>query len=411
MKLFNLFYVLTFTAFVTALPYNVGLGRPVANTKFQIKRYLDTEIAASGDLELYNAYHAFSKRANSSDDTLAETLILALNNSGLIFLLLDAFADNPTRVQSLVNFTTGALSGSSSLNLSLSSAQISKLLGALNGTQLLSIIEDSGIITSVLDGFLLDVDYRPVLVNLTYRILDSNKNLLLYLFESVFAKSSKRNLLERRASYSGSLEDFIINIVADVAGSSIVTSVINDTVVGLNDTGVLVYTLKRIVANVSYQNATALLIDDVIASGALSGFNISSYNITGLITSALSNPAGISSLIGTVLSGNSTGALLAVFDRYSGALLALLSDLEATGIFEELNNYIFPSTSSSVASSTKKANAVSTSGGTKSTSTSSTTSGAVKKESSATPNISNGGLIKSLLMIQTFVLGGFLMSI
>lgn len=395
MRLLSVLYALMLTVSVSAMHV-----KPVDNSQFEVKRIVTESVLDTGDVDLMKVY--FSKRGESS--STIDAILRTVNKSGIIFLVLDAFVGKPTRILNLANDTAGLIELGSSINISLS--LLEKIASSLNITKLLGIVEDSGLVTSILDGILLDDDYRPVLVNLTYRIVNSNKAALLYIIDTVFESNSKS---KRDNDYSGTLVDFVLNIASGFLNSNLFYDIVAEGANSLNNTGIAVYTIKRLLANESYQNLTFEFALDLYDTGALS-FNLSSIDIAGLANSVLSDSSSISNLLDSVLNGNLTAGLGGSLSKYAGALGAIVTDLQSTGLFQELNDYIFPSSSTSSSPSNTAKNKKEA-GSTLATSVSATVSSSSRASSSshnAAP-AANGGMRKAFFVMQSIGLGGLLL--
>lgn len=187
--------------------------------------------------------------------------------------------------------------------------------------------------------------------------------------------SSSSSTASSTADTSGSLNSFVGNIAGEVLGSLVFIGTLNDTLVALNDTGVALYIVKRILSTESYIDMFGTIISNVMYSGALNVTALtSSLNITELLGTYLDNPEKLLGLASSVLSSNSLSSLSSDSPDYTGALENIVSIMENDGLFVELNSYLFPSSSTAgnkaVASSTLS---TSTSGST-STGSSSTSS-------------------------------------
>ncbi|CAI5757819.1 unnamed protein product [Candida verbasci] len=151
-------------------------------------------------------------------------------------------------------------------------------------------------------------------------------------------------------AYSGSLASFAANAGGAIVSSPVVGSIAEDFLNALNDTGFAVYFVKRFISTESYVNLTGDLIGAVINSGAFH-LDLSGLNITDLVDEALSDPTAIVTFVGSLLTGDSsaiTSTLAEYWGKYGSALQSILSDLEANGLFAELNQYIFGDGSTSV---------------------------------------------------------------
>ena len=398
-----------FAAFVTALPY----ASPVEDSEFDMGLYLEDLIEENGLQEYFDSFYQ-NDGIHKRDEQTIEKALLLINRSGIIWEALDAVAGHPSRIQFLANQTAKLLNSSGGISI-----DFKALTSGVNGTELLNIVKDSGLITSILDGILLDDDYRPVLTDLIERVVRPNMFVISYLIHDVFQKRS----IQKRADYGGSLATFAENTISTILGSKIFTNTLADIVNALNDTGVAVYTIKRFIADESYQNMTAALVKDIYDTGAIKFSG--SLNITAIVGGAVSNPKAISKIIGKVLSGDlNLGSSLG---KYTGAVKKIIKDLEDDGLFAELNDEVFPSSSTKASStksasqtkkekilatstsksSTKKATTLYMYGNNKENSpTSSSDSGSISLRQS-----SNIPIVKCLIYLQTLIFGGALLLI
>lgn len=277
-----------------------------------------------------DVYNMINKRSTT---LTVEYLLNALNRSEIIFDVLDLIAYNPNRIAMVAN-TTSKLVGD--VNLTAITLSTSKLKLDLNYTRIYNDVMDSGVVTSLLRGILLDTSYRPVLVNLINRLLEGNKNVFNYLVKNLFKKSKRDEMFDKR-DYKGTLEDFVAGILSAVLNSDLVGGIALDTLVALNETQFLTYTVKRLIANEGYQNMTAQLVLDIANSGNVQ-INSNALNITSIVDKVLSRPMVIVSLVSNVLSGNFQ---IPSLGEYSTAVKEILADVENSGTFADLNQYVF----------------------------------------------------------------------
>lgn len=305
--------------------------------QFEIDTFLqditDEDFAFDDLIEVFEDGYEELNELDKRDEKTIESVLLTLNRSGIIFDLLDQIADHPNRISILANATAGLIKRLGDGNLDVS--QLTTIGAGLNISSIYDVVKDSGLVTSLLDGILLDDDYRPVLVKLITRIVESNKSILAYIFNVVL---QKRDLL-KRADNEGSLITFVTNIVSTVLASDLLGGFLTDTVNALNDTGVAVYIVKTAIADELYQNMTAQLAKDIYATGVIK-LNSSALNVTSLVDKALSDPTRILTVVSAVLSGN---LKLSGFGKYGDGIKAIISDLEDNGLFSDLNNYLFSS--------------------------------------------------------------------
>lgn len=355
------------------------------------------------------------------DVKTVSSLLETVNRSGIIFDVLDEIAGHPRRISLLANATARLIK---SLGGSLDLSLLEEIGAGLNITNIYDIVKDSGLVTSILDGILLDDNYRPVLVKLIKRIAEANKSLIAYIIDDVFAAAKKKRADDDDDddnSNGGTLETFAINIVSTVLSSRLFTNIVNDTVVALNDTGIAVYIVKRAIADESYQNMTVELFDDLKDTGVIKIDNstLSNLNITKIVSGVLDNPTMILRLTRAALSGDLN--LRQTFGKYAGAIKDIVKDLEDDGLFRDLNNYVF-STDSNRRTSSRLA--VSSSSARSSTSSRSNRNQQVKaagsnSKSSATTSSDSGSynihqqsktpIIKALIYFQSVLFGGALL--
>lgn len=385
----------------------------VNNEAYELYDFIDDSSLA---LESMGSSDLFKR-----DVKTVESLLETVNRSGIIFDVLDEIAGHPRRISLLANATARLIK---SLGGSLDLSLLEEIGAGLNITNIYDIVKDSGLVTSILDGILLDDNYRPVLVKLITRIAEANKSLIAYIIDDVFAAAKKKRADDDDDddnSNGGTLETFAINIVSTVLSSRLFTNIVNDTVVALNDTGIAVYIVKRAIADESYQNMTVELFEDLKDTGVIKIDNstLSNLNITKIASSVLDNPTMILRLTRAALSGDLN--LRQTFGKYAGAIKDIVKDLEDDGLFRDLNNYVF-STDSNRRTSSRLA--VSSSSARSSTSSRSNRNQQVKaagsnSKSSATTSSDSGSynihqqsktpIIKALIYFQSVLFGGALL--
>lgn len=279
----------------------------------------------------YEALSSFiDKRDNSGFEHTVENLLDIVNDSGVIWSILDQVAYYPKRIEVIANGTARLIGGA---NLS----SIGDILGGglldlsdVNVSAIVDAVSESGVVQSLLDGILLDKSYRPHLVRLVSRLLESQKNTFLWLVKDVFKKNNKR--AER-----SSLETFIGNIISTALSSTLVADVSKDVLTALNNTQFLTYTVKRFLADEGYQNMTAQLAIDILNTGAIN-VNGAALNVSSLTEKLLSRPEVISGAVGMLLSGR---IQLGGLGKYTDAVTDIIKDVEKNGTFADLNEYVF----------------------------------------------------------------------
>lgn len=305
------------------------LAMPVEDGEFELISKVETMFQERFLPEELDDIHSVIQKRDT--ELTIESILDLVNSSGIIFDVLDLVAYSPSRIEAIANLTARAIGNFNTSSLS----SFSSVTKSLNYSRMYYAVMDSGVVTSLLDGILLDEDYRPVLVKLVSRIMEGNKNLFLYLVQDIFKKLKRSVGLEKRAT--SSLETFIGNIVASALSSDLVGGISSDVLEALNNTQFLTYTVKELIANEGYQNMTAQLAIDIMKTGDLK-INSQSINITKYADALLSKPMVVVSLVSQLLSGNIN---LSGLGKYTDAVKAIVKGIEDDGVFADMNNYVF----------------------------------------------------------------------
>ncbi|KAL7663305.1 GPI-anchored protein [[Candida] zeylanoides] len=327
-----------------ALPRAVPVPEAVFEVEYVPAGVLHDDVA----FEVNTVIDSFAKR----DEESIANLLLAVNDSGIIFDLLDSIAASPQQIEGLANYTALLLGG-----LSGGGGGSGGLASSLNITRILGLVQDSGLLTSLADQTLLDRKFQPVLAHIIERVVRANEDVLLYLVTEYLQPASDK---QKRATTDNSLATFASNLLGSVLNSQAFTSSLADTLNALNDTNVLVYVVKRFLSTERYINMTGSLVNQVLASGAVNVSAVtSSLNVSALLEDSLSDPAALVTVVTNVLSGNYSG-LSAGLGKYQGAFSNIVAIMEDDGLFVELNDLIFPSSSAAPPKTTtqKKAQSV-----------------------------------------------------
>ncbi|SGZ56282.1 CIC11C00000005528 [Sungouiella intermedia] len=320
---------------LTSVVHAFPIATPVEDGKFELINEVRNMVEARfADDEDFN--NVIQKR--DTEQTMEYVLDL-VNSSGIIFDVLDFVAYSPLRIQKLANLTSSAVGNinTSALTSMGSSPAVSAITKALNISLIYNDVMDSGVVTSLLDGILLDESYRPVLVNLTTRVLGSqfSKNMFLYLVQDIF-KALKRDEVDVQKRDTSSLENFVGNIVASALGSDLVRGIAGDLLTALNNTQILTTTLKTLIANEGYQNFTAQFVVDLIRTNITIDYQ--SVNLTKYADQLLSDPSTVLKLTSLLMSGQVD---LSGAGKYADALKSIITDVEDEGVFANLNKYVF----------------------------------------------------------------------
>ncbi|EGV62829.1 hypothetical protein PSN45_000969 [Yamadazyma tenuis] len=280
-------------------------------------------------------------------ESTIESVINLVNSSGVVWTALDYAADHPSLISYLANTTASLIDKGADANVSGIVSVVAGAASNLNLTALSSLVSQSGLIQSTLDGLLLEEKYRKDISKIIYNVVEKNIDLITLIARELLAPANSNS---KRAE-SSSLLDFVGNIAGSFLNSKILYNGLGEVLNALNDTGFVVYTAQRFIDTPAYVNMTGDLISEVLSKSDISLSSLtSSINITALVSSALSDPAAITAIIGKVLKGDYSGltsGLSSFAKRYKPAITGIISDLEDLGLFKDLNNAIFPSTTGS----------------------------------------------------------------
>lgn len=376
-----LFFVLSW---VTAIPVEED---PLHQAQVMVAQYVEENF----NEEETEAYHeliaAFSpsqtKIKREQYQELISSALVYINETGILWTLLDAVALNETRVQSLTQLLGSFLQGREFV-IDVGSL-VTRFLGG-EGTQsnqtsaILQALTQSGLVNSMLDGLLLDEQLRPVIVELTYNVVLSQRDAIKALVDSLRQQQQQQQQQAKRedgdetitaepfveaeeaapveqaqeqqqqqqeqqqqeTNSDGSLTEFLNNVISEVLASPFFQEVVVDTFNSLNDTGIAVYVTKRFLSTPEYLSLVSAITQTVIQSGAIK-IDFSTISLQAILQQFLQNTDQLTALLNGLLSGETSG-LSGIFDsfgKYSGAVQAIVAGLEEKGLFYQLNEYIF----------------------------------------------------------------------
>lgn len=290
-----------------------------------------------------NLYSEKSKR--DLEDTI-ESVLNMVNNSGLIFDALDYGSEHPNIISYIANATANLINSQLDADRNIS-AIVSFLRGTVsgvNGTALGNAIVDSGLVQSVLDGVLLDEETRGHVADIIYNLIENNINLIAIIGRR-FLQPANQN--SKRDDHEGSLIELVGNIAGGFLGSGMFLDGFEGIVNALNDSGIVVYTVQRILATPEYINMTGDLLSQVIDQANVT---LPSINITAILASALSDTSRLTRIVGALLRGDFSAIFSGAGSlgrRYIPGVRAIIRNLEDRGLFDDLNQALFPSSSGS----------------------------------------------------------------
>lgn len=328
--------------------YNSDAVVATDQTEFLEEIFTDEQLGVLQEFQeqIHRSLYVKGGNLESRDlESTIESVLNLVNRSGIIWDVLDYGVDHPNLVDTIANMTANLIGGSSSSNSSAITSFLMGTVSAVNATAVGNIVLSSGLIQSVLDGLLLDEEYRPYVSKIIYQVVDNNIGLITILLRGFLAPANSNS----KRDVGSSLIEFVGNIVGSFLDSKVFYSGLTSVVNALNDTGFVVDTIHGFISNEEYVNMTGHLINEVIQK---SDFNLtsvtSSINITSIVESVLLDTTSITDIIGSLLSGDLSG-VSNLLKRYTPGIKAIIRDLEEMGLFTKLNNAIFPQSSSTSA--------------------------------------------------------------
>ncbi|KAG7661039.1 uncharacterized protein J8A68_005411 [[Candida] subhashii] len=384
-------------SWVTAVPVQEST---LAELSTDLNNWVQTnfnskEIAAYDQLlEPFSKAGSIQKR--EAYEEFIEAALLQINQTGILWTLLDAVALNESRIQTVTGFLGALLSGVEykiDVGALLTQALSGGLdLSSLESNPFVAAVIQSGLIESFLDGMLLDDQFRPVLVELSYSLILSQREAIKALLtgflqqtqaagnakradgdeevaaaqpaaEEAAAEAPSQEAPAEEASAeeasaaeepaaedastevtdtTGSLNAFLLTALNELLKSPFFQEVAIDTINALNDTGVAVYVTKRFLSTPAYVNLVGAITQTVIQSGAIQ-IDFSTLDVATIIQAALANFEQIISLVVGFFSGDSsaTAGLMSILGKYGAPIMDIIAGLEQKGLFYQLNEYIF----------------------------------------------------------------------
>lgn len=328
--------------------YNSDAVVATDQTEFLEEIFTDEQLGVLQEFQeqVHRSLYVKGGNLESRDlESTIESVLNLVNRSGIIWDVLDYGVDHPNLVDTIANMTANLIGGSSSSNSSAITSFLMGTVSAVNATAVGNIVLSSGLIQSVLDGLLLDEEYRPYVSKIIYQVVDNNIGLITILLRGFLAPANSNS----KRDVGSSLIEFVGNIVGSFLDSKVFYSGLTSVVNALNDTGFVVDTIHGFISNEEYVNMTGHLINEVIQKADFNLTSVtSSINITSIVESVLLDTTSITDIIGSLLSGDLSG-VSNLLKRYTPGIKAIIRDLEEMGLFTKLNNAIFPQSSSTSA--------------------------------------------------------------
>lgn len=279
------------------------------------------------------------KRDDGALNTI-EQILIQTNKSGILWDLVDGIAASNLLIDNIANLAVSVLNGNTSAIEGLG------VKIELNTLDLVATVMQSGIITLVADGLLLNEANRQKLAGVLGNSLendvwiskllqglgDGDEPLVDYIANTIKYTKSKNPRhqdqlrqrvlsLERRANTEGLAQLFFGNLINTVLQSQLVSGSLSDVLVALNDTGVGVDMVVQLLDHTGLLYAIGLaVVSKLYNSGALSGID-------------LNTPYQKAKREHTLLDG--LQALL-TNPTYAPGIAALFKQLDDSGVYHEV---------------------------------------------------------------------------
>lgn len=278
-----------------------------------------------------------------------ESLLTTVNQSGLIFTLLDQVANDSATLNLVAQTVGGIISGNTSANSLLSGLNIT-----LNVSSILEAALQSGLIGSTLAGLLLDEDNRNLITDFLGLFLARNTwagqlliNLgngdplsienIIFLIKTVRSKAGNaqangvRNVVidahnKRDDEFAGSANTFFSNAINAVISSQLLGTSVTTIFQALNNTGILVPIIVQATKDPNTLKLAQTFAIDLYQTGALTDKNLP----LNPIFQGLKKDNTLSNSVQTALT----------HPIFSPALAAIFQRLENSGVYQQVQRNI-----------------------------------------------------------------------
>lgn len=290
----------------------------------------------------------FAKRDSAS---LIEGLLTTLNLSGLIFTLLDQLAADNATINLAAQLVGGILSGNSSAGSLLSGLNIT-----FNASSVLEGVQSSGLMTSTLQGLLLNEDNRNQLADFAGLFIAKNTFVpqllvdlgngvpltiehIIHLVKTVRSKAGNaqqddiRNVVidahDKRDDnqYKGTANAFFSNALGALVNSPLLTSSAGSIFQALNNTGILVPIIIQATKDPNTLKLAQTFAVDLYNTGALTDENLP----LNKYFQALKKDNTLSEGVQTLLT----------HPVYSPPVAAIFKRMEDSGVYQQIQRNLF----------------------------------------------------------------------
>lgn len=249
-----------------------------------------------------NTHH--TKRDATAD--LLQSVLLQLNNSGVVSQVLHQIANSPEEMNTLSNYIFQILVSV------LTGKAIKGLNVTVNATQIIDSVNKSGIIQSTLSSLLLDdtqlgllaAGVGETMVNNTWlpRVIYSFADTGHLTFQTIFnlARDTKSKdpgfngttyqplqLLKRDGNYQGSIQNFLNNLIGSGLTSSLFLESLESILLGVKNSGVVISLVQSAVSDPKIQYMGGFIANKLYNYGVFDQINldnlIQKYKKNGVI--------------------------------------------------------------------------------------------------------------------------------
>lgn len=329
----------------TCIPLVAGLAQAVTSPiseEFVVETRQEKTLDDLFEDFMKLADHHLDKRSDDSKVDQLESLILQVNESGIIMDVLNQIADSKTQQNTLVNLTTNMIKNGGS---SFDGIKID-----FNITELLDATISSGIINSTLDGLLLNDQNREIIGDRTGHVLskyayvskiladigNGQEPTVEYIADTVqnfktknpkyqYMNEGKQVVLSTRDDYSGSAQSFLNNLLNTIVSSKLVSGSIEDFLVALNRSGVAVSIAMEVVETPKITEMATYIIGQLYYNGVFDNLDTNKYFQDAKKKNILSD-----------------GAQMILTDpTYSPALAKLMKQMQDNDVYEDIRKNLY----------------------------------------------------------------------
>ncbi|KAK6457650.1 uncharacterized protein RJT20DRAFT_133105 [Scheffersomyces xylosifermentans] len=239
-------------------------------------------------------HEAVLSKRDTTSDTVA-SILREVGDSGIITKVLNQIAGSPQAVDNLANLTVTLVENGGGV---ISGVNIT----SLNITSIVNSVLNSGIVTQVLDGLLLNETNRVQLATVVGHILGSPNNTFIpqllielgagkkltvpFLADLIQNTKSKTdeivmknaivfgNVKRDDDQYAGSANSFFNNLINHVIGSQLVSGSLDDILIGLNQSEITVPLVMEILQDAPVRGMAASLIGKLYSAGLFDNIDL-----------------------------------------------------------------------------------------------------------------------------------------